>query len=129
MTASTSPSKKPASIAVLVAAGMVPGIAWLLLLVLGARVDGRDCDSREAGATRWFGVSAQLPLAILATVAIVLSVIAAVVLVRWLRVARRTTGKAAGTRAFLAASSLVALGLFVPLVAASVVQVLAWRPC
>jgi hypothetical protein len=129
VTASTSPSKKPVSIGMLVAAGMVPGIAWLLLLILGSNVDNGACETGGVDSARWLGVPAQLPLAVIATVAVGLTVVAAVVLVRWWRLARRTAGKAAGTRAFLAASSLVALALFVPLVAASVVQVLAWRSC
>lgn len=129
MTASVSPSKKPAGIGWLVAAGMVPGIAWLLVLLLGSRVDADRCDSGPAQSTRGFGVSAEVPLTIVAVVAIVLTIVAAIVLVRWWRLARQTTGKSAGTRAFLAVSSLVALGLFVPLAAASVVEFLARGPC
>lgn len=129
MTAPTSHSKKPASIGVLVAAGMVPGIVWLILLLVDSRVDTDRCDAGSARSTRWFGVPAQLPLMVLATTAIVLTVAAAVALVRWWRVARRSSGRPASTRAFLAVSSLVALGLFVPLGAASVVQLLEWRSC
>ena len=130
MTASSPPSRKPVGIGGIVAAGMAPGLAWFMLLVAGSQLDEDMCDTGAAPHRgRWFGVSVRLPLAVLAGVSVLLTIVAAVVLMRSWRATRIATAQVAETRAFLSMISLISLGLFVPMIVASVVQFLVVQTC
>ncbi|HEY7626104.1 MAG TPA: hypothetical protein VH761_03510 [Ilumatobacteraceae bacterium] len=127
---SAHPPKKTLGIGLLVAAGVAPGVAWILLLLAESHVDDTTCGlGSHRGRREWFGGSTPLPLLVLAAAAIALTVGGGVVLFRSWRAARRASGKIAETRATMALVSLVSICLFVPLVAATVVRVLSVDAC
>ena len=124
MTESGHPSKRMLGIGPLVAAGVAPGLAWIVLLLFESRLDESICGRRG-----WFGGSIPLPLVALAATAVGLTIVGAIVLFRSWRSARRSHGKIAETRAVMALVSLISICLFVPLVATSVVRILPIQSC
>jgi hypothetical protein len=130
VTGSTTAETRLPSGLVLAIAALLPGVAWMALLFFGSQLDEDMCLTGAAPHSgRWFGSSIRLPLLLLAAFVLVVTVAAVVVLARGWRAARRLTGRSAEMRVFTSFVGLLSVGLFVPILAGTIVEILVFRRC
>jgi hypothetical protein len=114
----------------IVAAGMTPGLSWAVLLLVAPLLDENMCGTAASPHRgSWFGWDVRVPIAALGGVALLATIAAAVLLTSAWQWSHGRSDRHARTRAFIAGLGLLSLGLFVPIVVASLIPLLVVGPC